>query len=121
MPHRLPGRVRLACGAVKLAVVAVLAVLALGSGPGAAVGQRSSAPVDVDQQLAAQPGPVARKLARHHCSPTGFDDGRQPVSAVVRSARGALRFVDFDTGWRVYTRHGAATLVAVCLDDPPVR
>lgn len=121
MPQPLPGRVRLACRTAKLAVFGTLVALAVGTGPGAAVGQRSSAPVDVDQQLAAQPGPVARKLARHHCSPTGFDDGRQPVSAVVRSPRGALRFVDFDTGWRVYTRHGAARLVAVCLDDPPVR
>jgi hypothetical protein len=27
--------------------------------------------------------------------------------------------VSFDVGWEVYTRHGAATLVAVCLDEPP--
>jgi hypothetical protein len=111
--------VRLACGAAKLVVVAVLAWLALGAGPGAAVGHQGSAPVDADQQLTARSGAVERALARHACSSTGFDDGRQPVSAVVRSARGTLRFVDFETGWRVYTRHGAATLLAVCLDEPP--
>jgi hypothetical protein len=37
----------------------------------------------------------------------------------VQSARGRLRFVDFETGWQVFTRHGDAKLVAVCLDEPP--
>jgi hypothetical protein len=68
-----------------------------------------------------QTAPAERMFDRHACSPTGFDDGSQPLSAVVRTARGALRFVDFETGWEVYTRHGAATLVAVCLDEPPTR
>jgi hypothetical protein len=120
MPHRLPAPARLACAAVKVAVIGTVAALALGSGPDAVAGQ-GSAPVDAAKQPAAQPAPVERKLVQHGCSVTGFDNGQQPVSALVRSARGSLRFVDFDTGWRIYTRHGAATLVAVCLDDPPAR
>ncbi len=120
MSHRHPAPARLACGAVKVAVVTTLAALALSAGPGAVAGQSGSAPVDAARQSSTDPL-LARALTRHECSSTGFDSERQPVSAVVRSARGALRFVDFDTGWRIYTRHGAATLVAVCLDEPPVR
>ena len=120
MPHRLPAGVRLACGAAKVAVIGVVAALALGAGPDAAADQGAAA-VDVDLLLAAQPPPVEHQIARHDCSTTGFGAGQQPVSALVRSASGSLRFVDFDTGWRIYTRHGAATLVALCLDAPPAR
>ncbi|GAA4368602.1 hypothetical protein [Nocardioides caricicola] len=60
-----------------------------------------------------------RMLDAHACSTTGFGAGEQPLSAVVRSPDGRLRFVDFDTGWRVYTERGAASLIAVCLDEPP--
>jgi hypothetical protein len=121
MPHRLPRRGRLACGAVKVAVIGTMLATALGLGPGAAGGAQDPGPVDTRQPMSDHPDPMERKLARHGCSPTGFDSGHQPASALVRSARGRLRFVDFETGWRVYTRHGAAMLVAVCLDDAPAR
>ncbi len=121
MAHRLPASARLACVGVKVAVIGTIGVLALGADPGAAVGQ-GPAPLDAGQQLlTSRPAPLERQLARHDCSTTGFDTDQQPVSALVRSARGSLRFVDFDTGWRIYTRHGAATLVAVCLAAPPQR
>ena len=69
---------------------------------------------------AARPGRrVERALDVHRCSVTGFADGRTPRSALVRSPTGRLRHVSFDTGWRVYTAHGPATLVAVCLDRAP--
>ena len=61
---------------------------------------------------------LERALDGHRCSVTGFRDGRTPRSAIVRSAAGRLRHVTFDAGWRVYTAHGPATLVAVCLDRP---
>ncbi|HYF74863.1 MAG TPA: hypothetical protein VD864_18690 [Nocardioides sp.] len=118
MSHRLPAPARLACGGVKVAVIGTMVALAISAGPGVVAGQSGATPVDADQQSAADPV-LARKLARHECSPTGFGTDRQPTSALVRSARGSLRLVDFDTGWRIYTRHGAATLVAVCLDEPP--
>jgi hypothetical protein len=64
-------------------------------------------------------GPVLqRELDVHRCSVSGFPDGRTPRSALVRTATGRLRHVSFDAGWRVYTTHGAARLVAVCLDRP---
>jgi hypothetical protein len=111
MPHPVPHRVRLACGAAKAAVVVTMVAMALGLGPGVA-----------GDAVADHGGPAADgPLGRHQCSPTGFDDGSQPRSALIRTPAGKLRFVDFDTGWRVYRRHGAATLVALCLDDPPAR
>jgi hypothetical protein len=66
------------------------------------------------------PGRALRHEIRvHRCSVVGFRDGRTPRSALVRTPAGRLRHVSFDAGWRVYTTHGAATLVAVCLDAPP--
>ena len=41
-----------------------------------------------------------------------------PSSAVVTSQ---LRHVSFDEGWEVYTRRGAASLVAVCLAAAPAQ
>ncbi|GAA4702672.1 hypothetical protein [Nocardioides conyzicola] len=61
---------------------------------------------------------VQRMIDRHDCSTTGFDHA-DPASALIRSADGRVRLVSFDRGWQVFTRHGAAQLVAVCLDDPP--
>jgi len=129
MRHRLPrrarpGRARALCTATKAAVLTTLAVLALGTGPGAepgaALGGSRSASLDADQLAATPATAVERQMGRHDCSATGFAD-QQPRSALVRSADGRVRFVDFETGWRVYTRHGAATLLAVCLDEPPAR
>jgi len=119
MRHRLPRRARLACAATKAGAFGTLAVLALG-GPGAALGVHADPTLDADRQAATMPTAVERQMTRHQCSTTGFED-QQPLSALVRSARGTLRFVDFETGWQVYTRHGAASLVAVCLGEPPVR
>jgi hypothetical protein len=128
MPHRLPRRARLALNAVKLAVVA--SIVAIGSVGGGAVGSGTTSATWPQPSYAGPQGYVGqpvghdaertiRILDRHSCSTNGFDTGEQPLSAVVRSGAGKLRFVDFDTGWRIYTRRGAATLVAVCLDDPP--
>ncbi|MEP9362632.1 hypothetical protein ABLE68_06680 [Nocardioides sp. CN2-186] len=116
MFYRPTRTVRLTLTAAKAAVVAAIVAVGLLSSTGGStpVGQQSRYVVD-------QPTAVERLVARHHCSPSGFGSSAQPRSAIVRSAGGTLRYVDFETGWEVYTRHGAATLVAVCLDDPPAR
>lgn len=122
--RRPAAHLRVACGAVKVSVVATLIAMTFGVGAGADTGaQADDADHAVSDMLSAvrPPSRVERVLERHHCSTTGFSGDQQPRSAVVRSARGVLRFVDFDTGWRVYTRHGAAILVAVCLDEAPTR
>ncbi|WP_243058632.1 hypothetical protein [Nocardioides sp. SR21] len=107
MPQGLPRPARLATTGVKVAVAgAVLALGALGPSP---------APPSVDHSSTR----TYRMLDAHTCSTTGFDPGQQPLSAVVRSPAGRLRFVDFDTGWRIFTARGATTLVALCLDEPP--
>lgn len=112
---------RLGCGAVKVSVVATAVAMTFAMGAGADTGPQADDAVS-DVLSAGHPlGRVERVLDRHDCSTTGFSEGQQPTSAVVRSARGVLRFVDFDTGWQVYTRHGAAVLVAVCLDEAPAR
>ena len=117
MPHRLPRSARLALTAVKLTVVGSIAVA------GWASQTEASTPSDgyAGYAVSDQPSHVDRVLDEHDCSVTGFEDGSQPASAIVRSATGHLRFVPFDTGWRVFTAHGAATLVAVCRDAVPVR
>jgi hypothetical protein len=114
MFYRPRRSVRLTLTAAKGALVAAIAVAGLlgSTGGSSPVGQQSQYVVD-------DPSPVERLLARHDCSPSGFGSSAQPHSAIVRSPSGKLRHVDFETGWAVYTRHGAATLVAVCLDDPP--
>jgi hypothetical protein len=105
---------RIALGAVKIGVLAAISGLAVGT-----AAQADPTGGDVLSSAQQPPARVLRMLERHHCSTTGFGQDQQPGSAIVRSAAGRLRFVDFDTGWRIYTRHGPATLVAVCLDDPP--
>ncbi|ABL79835.1 MULTISPECIES: hypothetical protein [unclassified Nocardioides] len=115
MPHRIPRRTRLALGAVKLTVVAATVVAGLSTpvtqaGAGYA-GHRVGEVADL-------PSPVARILAKHDCSTSGFADAA-PASAVIRTATGRFRHVSFDEGWAVYTRRGAASLVAVCLDRAP--
>ena len=118
MPHRLPRSARLALGAVKVALVGCMAVAGWATDTGAdnpdpGISGYAGYPVDD------KPDRLQQVLDQHNCSITGFGDGQQPVSAIVRSAAGHLRFVGFETGWQVFTRHGAATLVAVCLDEPP--
>lgn len=103
---------RLALNAVKLTVAATIVALGCLDGD-----TTSSSAVPQPSYVGAER--TYRLLEAHSCSTTGFDTSQQPLSAIVRSASGDLRFVDFDTGWRVYTRRGAAALVAVCLDDPP--
>jgi hypothetical protein len=124
MLHRLPRRARLAIFAVKLAVLGTIVAIGLlgpaqttsaGLQPGH-TGPRGYAVPAVDDDHADR---TARVLEAHSCSMAGFGTEHQPLSAVIRSASGALRFVDFDTGWRVYTERGRASLVAVCLDPPP--
>ena len=117
MPHRLPRAAQLALTGLKFAVAGT--VMALGMVPPAPPGTGDRG--YVAQAVGDRTAQVSRLLDAHSCSTTGFGTERQPRSAVVRSASGRLRFVDFDTGWRVYTARGAATLVAVCLDEPPAR
>ncbi|GAB6987044.1 hypothetical protein [Nocardioides pyridinolyticus] len=115
MPRRLPRSARLALATVKLGVAGSIVVAglasqsAVSSGPGYA-----GYPVDDT------PSPESRILEKHDCSVSGFADAT-PLSAVVRTARGQLRHVSFDVGWEVYSRHGAAQLVAVCLDHAPAQ
>jgi hypothetical protein len=92
-------------------VVAGWATQTVASGPS---GGYAGFPVDD------QPSHVERLLEKHDCSVTGFE-AAEPRSAIVRSATGHLRFTSFETGWRVFTAHGAARLVAVCLDEAPSR
>jgi hypothetical protein len=63
-------------------------------------------------------GPEARLMQKYDCSTIGYDDSVAPRSAIVRSPTGRLRVVSFARGWSVYTAHGPATLVAVCLEPP---
>lgn len=115
MPHRLPRAAQLALTSLKFAVAG--AVVALGMVPATPTGTGDRG--YVAQAVGGHTVQASRLLDAHSCSTTGFGTEQQPQSAVVRSASGRLRFVDFDTGWRVYTARGAATLVAVCLDEPP--
>lgn len=116
MRHRLPRSARLALMGVKAALIGAIAVTGWATQTAASGPSNGYAGYAVDDR----PTHVERLLDRHDCSVTGFESA-QPRSAVVRSARGHLRFVSFDRGWQVYTSHGAATLVAVCLDDAPDR
>lgn len=117
MPHRLPRSARLALTAVKVTLVGTIGVVGWATQSVADGPSSGYAGYPVDDK----PAHVDRVLDRHDCSVTGFADGTQPVSAVVRSASGHLRFVPFETGWRVFTSHGAATLVGVCRDELPSR
>jgi hypothetical protein len=120
MPHRLPHPARparTALVAVKVTVIGSIAVAAWATQIAGDAPAGGYAGYAVDDQ----PTRVDHLLDRHHCSVTGFDGGAQPVSAIVRSASGQMRFVPFETGWRVFTAHGAARLVAVCLDEAPTR
>lgn len=119
MPRRLPRSARVALTAVKLGIVGSIVVAGLATQP-AVSGQVASGPGFAGYPVDDSPSREEQLLAEHDCSVTGFSDAT-PLSAVVRTSRGQLRHVSFDTGWAVYTRHGSATLVAVCLDDPPVQ
>lgn len=128
MPHRLPLSARLALGAVKLTVLGSIVTVGWASQSMGAPGVASDAVAvpsvsdytgSAGSPVADRPARLQRMLDAHDCSVTGFDGDVQPTSAVVRSATGHLRFVSFDTGWRIYRRHGAAQLVAVCRDAAP--
>ena len=116
MPRRLPRPARLALVTVKLAVAGSIVVAGVATQPAAS----SSGPGYAGYPVDDAPSPEAGILARHDCSVSGFVDAT-PLSAVVRTARGRLRHVSFDVGWEVYSRHGAAQLVAVCLDEAPAQ
>jgi hypothetical protein len=122
MRPRLPRGARITLTTVKVAAAAAIVAAGITTAPTTpSTSGHAGLPSYSGYAVADRPGAVGRMLDRHRCSVTGFEDGSQPTSAVVRSARGRFRFVDFDTGWAVYTRHGEATLVAVCLDDPPAQ
>lgn len=117
MPRRLPRSLRCALVGVKATIVVTLVVAGLASQPTSAGGPAAGyAGYPVGDASAAE----ARLLERHDCSVSGFADAT-PASAIVRSAAGRLRHVSFDRGWEVYTRHGRAQLVAVCLAEAPGR
>lgn len=116
MSHAIPRTPRLVLLLVKISTLAAFLALAIGLGGAPEVPRDHSARAAMTSDL---PGQVQRMLDRHDCSVAGFGPDRQPESAVVRAADGRLRFVDFGTGWHVFTQHGAAHLVAVCLDAPP--
>jgi hypothetical protein len=118
MRDRLPRAARITLSVVKAATVVAIVTAGLVSTPDAVPSAQQ--PGVTGYAVADRPTPVDRMLDAHGCSVSGFAD-EQPTSAIVRSASGRLRFVDFDTGWQVFTQHGAAKLVAVCLDDPPTR
>ena len=123
--HRLPSRpplpwpARLALPVVNVGLTATAVVACWVSGGTGPVGS-ASAPEYAGTPASSGRQHVEQVLDAHDCSVTGFDDGEVPGSAVVRTAAGRLRHVSFDTGWRIYTEHGAAQLVAVCHDRPPV-
>ena len=124
MSHRLPARARVTLGASIVAAAWGTSVETTsqsgfsgfsGSESGPGYSGYSGYPVDD------APDHLQQVLDAHDCSPTGFGDRSVPRSAVVRTATGRLRHVSFDAGWRVYHRHGAAQLVAVCHDAPTSR
>lgn len=138
MSHRLPARARLrraltrrsrpgsrvgrparlSLGVVKVALVGSIAAAGWGTSV-EATSQSVSSPAPAADRAVHASGRLDRVLDAHDCSVTGFGDDSVPRSAVVRSASGHLRLVDFETGWRVYHRHDAARLIAVCHDAPP--
>ena len=116
MPHRIPRSAHRAVMAVKVLLIGAIAVAGWTTQTVASAPDGGYAGYPVDDR----PDHVQRVLDEHDCSVTGFESA-QPLSAIVRSASGHLRFVSFETGWRVFTGDGPATLVAVCLDEAPVR
>ena len=114
MQHRLSSPPRSLRTALFVLRTGALALVVL-AGVWAPAHDAGSGPFTASGQL---PPRLQQAMDRHDCSTTGFD-GATPASALVRSADGRLRLVDFDRGWQVFTRHGSATLVAVCLDHPP--
>ena len=99
------------------ATVLVLGGAGMADVPGSAAGVLGSA--DTVQPRTSPHD--ARLLRFYECSTLGFGDRATPLSALVRERDGRVHAVTFDEGWRVYTAHGARTLVAVCLrpvDEP---
>ena len=119
MPRRLPRSARLALVTVKLAMVGSIVAAGLAWQPAGPSGP-GYAGYPAGRMLDDTPSRGGRRLDKHDGSVGGFADAT-PLSAVVRTARGQLRHVSFDVGWEVYSRHGAAQLVAVCLDEPPAQ
>jgi len=117
MTQRPPRAMRYALTVIKLALVGAFFVLGWATqydGAATSSGYAGYAVAD-------RPDHLQRVLDAHDCSVTGFADRTTPSSALVRSAQGHLRFVSFETGWRIYTEHAAAALVAVCRDQAPGR
>ncbi|MCW2796780.1 hypothetical protein [Nocardioides sp.] len=122
MRHMVSSRAALALMTFKAFALGALLALVVGVYVNADAGQdsivRPPAAVNVDAYTQV----VARKMAEHHCSATGFGAEQVPGSALVRTAQGKLRMVSFDEGWAIFTGDAPGTLVAVCLDEaPPAR
>ena len=112
MPHDLPLSARHAMTVLRAAVITVLLGLCLTQG------SVSGGPLTAGRVVEQPSADETRMIARHDCSSTGFGPGVIPGSALVRGTDGQLRVVSFDRGWRIYTRRGAARLVAVCRHEP---
>jgi len=119
--QRLPRPARLALLGVKVSAVGVIAAAGLLGAPDTTGAQQPGVTGFSGRAVDDEPTRLDRLLDAHECSVSGFGAEQQPVSAIVQSAQGRLRFVDFETGWAVFTRHGDAKLVAVCLAEPPAR
>lgn len=117
MSHPMTRTTQHALLLVKAGALATIVALALGVGAPHRPAPPALGPTTSSADLTSS---AQRLLDEHDCSPAGFGGAAQPRSAVIRSGSGRLRFVDFDTGWEVFTRHGRAELVATCLDRPPV-
>jgi hypothetical protein len=115
MPHRLPRSARLALTGIKVTLVASIAITGLATQPDEpGTGYTGYTGYAVNET----PSRDTRLFERHDCSATGFADAT-PLSAIIRTPGGRSRHVSFETGWDVYSRHGAAKLIAVCLDEAP--
>ncbi|MDF1605267.1 hypothetical protein [Nocardioides sp. YIM 152315] len=116
MPHRLPTPprwLRLTLVAVRAGTLSVAALVGLSALTGAGLDPGGGS----TSSFGHRPAAVQEMIEQHRCSTTGFERD-EPTSAIVRSLDGRLRLVAFERAWQLFTSHGAASLVAVCLDPP---
>jgi len=104
---------RLGLTAVKGTCLGALASLVvIGGLQTSSPGQTGTASVDDAYERVVQ-----RAVTDHRCSASGFDDGSQAASALIRNARGDVRVVSFEKGWDVFNGKRPGDLIAVCLDE----
>lgn len=108
-------------GRAVVRAVGMSALLALGSiGVGLANHATPTPDHPTEQQVRVDgfSGRMHAAIRQHHCSTSGFGDGSEPPTALIRTGHGRLRVVPFALGWEVFTGERPGTLVAVCLDQP---